>query len=128
MTVVDKTRETRRADGGGGAQAGRRVLIAGALPALFLAAAHSTWRAVPGFPALWADPRGEIRNACRPPARPDEKGPEGLDSDELALRRMLQSAVEDIEPSDGTLDPTASRANESSNTLPPQDPASVFDM
>ncbi|MGW0629701.1 hypothetical protein [Streptomyces sp. NPDC002758] len=35
---------------------------------------------------------------------PDEKGPKGLDSDELALRRMLQSAVEDIEPSDGTLD------------------------
>ncbi|GGJ49488.1 hypothetical protein [Streptomyces brasiliensis] len=35
---------------------------------------------------------------------PDEKGPEGLDSDELALRRMLHSAVQDIEPGDGTLD------------------------
>ncbi|MEU3983925.1 hypothetical protein AB0F77_28245 [Streptomyces sp. NPDC026672] len=35
---------------------------------------------------------------------PDEQGPEGLDSDELDLRRMLHSAVEDIEPVDGTLD------------------------
>ncbi|MEV0180558.1 hypothetical protein AB0I54_14860 [Streptomyces sp. NPDC050625] len=34
----------------------------------------------------------------------DDKGPEGLGSDELALRRMLHSAVQDIEPSDGTLD------------------------
>ncbi|KUL46834.1 hypothetical protein [Streptomyces regalis] len=35
---------------------------------------------------------------------PDDQGPEGLDSDELALRRMLQHAVEEIEPRDGTLD------------------------
>ncbi|MFF7970766.1 hypothetical protein [Streptomyces sp. NPDC007905] len=42
---------------------------------------------------------------------PDEKGPEGLgplgdglDSDELDLRRMLHSAVDDIEPRHGTLD------------------------
>ncbi len=35
---------------------------------------------------------------------PDDKGPEGLGSDELALRRMLHSAVQDIEPRDGTLD------------------------
>ncbi|MEU7054798.1 hypothetical protein [Streptomyces sp. NPDC046197] len=35
---------------------------------------------------------------------PDEKGPEGFDSDELALRRMLHQAVQDIEPRDGTLD------------------------
>ncbi|WP_317444558.1 hypothetical protein [Streptomyces collinus] len=42
---------------------------------------------------------------------PDEKGPEGLGpgldglaSDELDLRRMLQSAVDDIEPRTGTLD------------------------
>ncbi|MET8247350.1 hypothetical protein ABZV31_24765 [Streptomyces sp. NPDC005202] len=35
---------------------------------------------------------------------PDEKGPEGFDSDELALRRMLHEAVQDIEPRDGTLE------------------------
>lgn len=35
---------------------------------------------------------------------PDDQGPEGLDSDELALRRMLHQAVEEIEPRDGTLD------------------------
>ncbi|MFI9809651.1 hypothetical protein ACIHEJ_35890 [Streptomyces sp. NPDC052301] len=39
---------------------------------------------------------------------PDEQGPEepdtGLASDELALRRMLHSAVDDIEPRTGTLD------------------------
>ncbi|MEU0004227.1 hypothetical protein ABZ079_07975 [Streptomyces sp. NPDC006314] len=42
---------------------------------------------------------------------PDDKGPErlgpdldGLDPDELALRRMLHSAVDDIEPRTGTLD------------------------
>ncbi|MFJ3308555.1 hypothetical protein ACIPSA_37035 [Streptomyces sp. NPDC086549] len=35
---------------------------------------------------------------------PEEMGPEGLGSDELALRRMLHAAVEDVEPSDGTLD------------------------
>ncbi|MET7438041.1 hypothetical protein ACWERY_28510 [Streptomyces sp. NPDC004082] len=35
---------------------------------------------------------------------PEEQGPEGLGSDELALRRLLHSAVEEIEPTDGTLD------------------------
>ncbi|MFI5687336.1 hypothetical protein [Streptomyces sp. NPDC051636] len=35
---------------------------------------------------------------------PDDQGPDGLASDELALRRMLHSAVEDIQPRDGTLD------------------------
>ncbi|WP_128434033.1 hypothetical protein [Streptomyces cyaneus] len=35
---------------------------------------------------------------------PDDQGPEGFDSDELALRRMLHHAVEEIEPRDGTLD------------------------
>jgi len=35
---------------------------------------------------------------------PDDQGPEGFDSDELALRRMLHQAVQEIEPSDGTLD------------------------
>ncbi|PJM95649.1 hypothetical protein CG719_11220 [Streptomyces sp. CB01373] len=35
---------------------------------------------------------------------PDELGPDGLDSDELALRRMLHDAVQDVEPRDGTLD------------------------
>ncbi|MFH0520616.1 hypothetical protein ACHBTE_25995 [Streptomyces sp. M41] len=35
---------------------------------------------------------------------PDDQGPDGLDSDELALRRMLQQAVDEIEPRDGTLD------------------------
>ncbi|MET9833852.1 hypothetical protein ABZ078_32150 [Streptomyces sp. NPDC006385] len=35
---------------------------------------------------------------------PDDQGPEGLDSDELALRRILHQAVEEIEPRDGTLD------------------------
>ncbi|MFJ8636875.1 hypothetical protein [Streptomyces sp. NPDC093568] len=35
---------------------------------------------------------------------PDDQGPEGLDSDELALRRMLHDAVHEMEPRDGTLD------------------------
>ncbi|MFF4015254.1 hypothetical protein [Streptomyces sp. NPDC001843] len=35
---------------------------------------------------------------------PDDQGPEGLGSDELDLRRLLHSAVDDIEPRDGTLD------------------------
>jgi hypothetical protein len=35
---------------------------------------------------------------------PDDQGPEGLDSDELALRRMLHQAVQEVEPRDGTLD------------------------
>ncbi|MFD7462703.1 MULTISPECIES: hypothetical protein [unclassified Streptomyces] len=35
---------------------------------------------------------------------PDEQSPEGLDSDELALRRLLHGAVEDIAPRDGTLE------------------------
>ncbi|MFJ5150780.1 hypothetical protein ACIQCF_04205 [Streptomyces sp. NPDC088353] len=35
---------------------------------------------------------------------PDELGPDGLDSDELELRRMLHQAVQDFEPRDGTLD------------------------
>ncbi|MFI7499038.1 hypothetical protein ACIBVL_11095 [Streptomyces sp. NPDC049687] len=34
----------------------------------------------------------------------DDQGLEGLDSDELALRRMLHQAVLDMEPRDGTLD------------------------
>ncbi|MEU2881273.1 hypothetical protein ABZ651_34915, partial [Streptomyces sp. NPDC007070] len=35
---------------------------------------------------------------------PDGQGPDGLDSDELDLRRMLHRAVEDVEPRDGALD------------------------
>ncbi|MEU6550349.1 hypothetical protein ABZ915_08685 [Streptomyces sp. NPDC046915] len=35
---------------------------------------------------------------------PADQSPDGLDSDELDLRRLLHSAVDDIEPSDGTLD------------------------
>ncbi|MEV0172685.1 hypothetical protein AB0I00_16405 [Streptomyces sp. NPDC050803] len=35
---------------------------------------------------------------------PDGKGPEGLDSDELDLRRLLHDAVQEIEPRDGTLE------------------------
>ncbi|MET8946020.1 hypothetical protein ABZX30_21145 [Streptomyces sp. NPDC004542] len=35
---------------------------------------------------------------------PADRSPDGLDSDELDLRRLLHSAVDDIEPSDGTLD------------------------
>ncbi|WP_424854506.1 hypothetical protein [Streptomyces sp. SAI-170] len=35
---------------------------------------------------------------------PDERSPEGLGSDELALRRLLHDAVQDVEPRDGTLD------------------------
>ncbi|POX44421.1 hypothetical protein C3489_36445 [Streptomyces sp. Ru71] len=35
---------------------------------------------------------------------PDDQSPAGLDSDELALRRMLHQAVEEIEPRDGALD------------------------
>ncbi|WP_189930969.1 hypothetical protein [Streptomyces aurantiogriseus] len=34
----------------------------------------------------------------------DDQGPDGLDSDELALRRMLHEAVQEMEPRDGTLD------------------------
>ncbi|MFJ8108828.1 hypothetical protein [Streptomyces sp. NPDC096132] len=34
----------------------------------------------------------------------DDQGPDGLDSDELALRRMLHQAVQEMEPRDGTLD------------------------
>ncbi|WP_371670086.1 hypothetical protein OG985_22075 [Streptomyces sp. NBC_00289] len=34
----------------------------------------------------------------------DEQSPEGLDSDELVLRRMLHRAVLEVEPRDGTLD------------------------
>ncbi|MEU2317542.1 hypothetical protein [Streptomyces althioticus] len=34
----------------------------------------------------------------------DEQGPDGLDSDELHLRTLLHQAVQDVEPSDGTLD------------------------
>ncbi|WP_225653203.1 hypothetical protein [Streptomyces pseudogriseolus] len=34
----------------------------------------------------------------------DELSPEGLDSDELHLRTLLHQAVQDVEPSDGTLD------------------------
>ncbi|MFE9442882.1 hypothetical protein ACFYO2_28710 [Streptomyces sp. NPDC006602] len=35
---------------------------------------------------------------------PDDQSPTGLDSDELALRGLLQQAVQEIEPRDGTLD------------------------
>ncbi|MFE9771400.1 hypothetical protein ACFYOV_06945 [Streptomyces sp. NPDC005931] len=35
---------------------------------------------------------------------PEDQGPQGLDSDELDLRRMLHQAVQEVEPSDGTLD------------------------
>ncbi|MFF8969096.1 hypothetical protein [Streptomyces sp. NPDC014995] len=34
----------------------------------------------------------------------DDQGPDGLDSDELALRRMLHQAVQEMEPRDGTLE------------------------
>ncbi|WP_093774128.1 hypothetical protein [Streptomyces sp. yr375] len=34
----------------------------------------------------------------------DDQSPEGLDSDELALRRMLHDAVQEMEPRDGSLD------------------------
>ncbi|MET9501634.1 hypothetical protein ABZY42_07815 [Streptomyces sp. NPDC006622] len=34
----------------------------------------------------------------------DDPSPDGLDSDELALRRMLHQAVQEMEPGDGTLD------------------------
>jgi hypothetical protein len=34
----------------------------------------------------------------------DDQSPDGLDSDELALRRMLHQAVQEMEPRDGTLD------------------------
>ncbi|MGW8062348.1 hypothetical protein ACVV2G_08735 [Streptomyces ziwulingensis] len=35
---------------------------------------------------------------------PDTRGPDGLGSEELALRRMLHHAVQDVAPSDGTLE------------------------
>ncbi|MET8164137.1 hypothetical protein ABZT34_07725 [Streptomyces sp. NPDC005329] len=34
----------------------------------------------------------------------DDQSPDGLDSDELALRRMLHDAVQEMEPRDGSLD------------------------
>ncbi|MFC9287224.1 hypothetical protein [Streptomyces sp. NPDC057052] len=34
----------------------------------------------------------------------DDQGPDGFDSDELALRRMLHQAVQEMAPSDGTLE------------------------
>ncbi|MFJ9715803.1 hypothetical protein ACIRPQ_07655 [Streptomyces sp. NPDC101213] len=34
----------------------------------------------------------------------DDQGPDGLDSDELALRRMLHQAVQEMAPGDGTLE------------------------
>ncbi|WP_395572834.1 hypothetical protein [Streptomyces sp. BK79] len=40
----------------------------------------------------------------RGPAGLDPQGRAGLDTDELALRRMLHQAVQDVEPSDGTLE------------------------
>lgn len=36
--------------------------------------------------------------------RLDDQGPDGLDSDELALRRMLHDVVQEMEPRDGALD------------------------
>ncbi|MFE6282518.1 hypothetical protein [Streptomyces sp. NPDC057877] len=74
-----------------------------------------------------ADAAGSVRGDGRPQSKnthagnptvnhgPDDQGPEeleeqlpggleGLASDELALRRMLQDAVQDIEPTDGTLE------------------------
>jgi hypothetical protein len=36
--------------------------------------------------------------------RLDDQGPDGLDSDELALRRMLHDVVQEMEPRDGSLD------------------------
>ncbi|MDQ0715090.1 hypothetical protein QFZ55_004542 [Streptomyces luteogriseus] len=35
---------------------------------------------------------------------PDDQSPEGFDSDELDLRRMLHQVVQEVEPRDGTLD------------------------
>ncbi|MCK8438153.1 hypothetical protein G3I77_35630 [Streptomyces sp. D2-8] len=35
---------------------------------------------------------------------PDDQSPDGLDSDELDLRRMLHHVVQEVEPRDGTLD------------------------
>ncbi|WSQ10778.1 hypothetical protein OG604_25190 [Streptomyces sp. NBC_01231] len=35
---------------------------------------------------------------------PDDQSPTGLDSEELVLRRLLHQAVQEVEPSDGTLD------------------------
>ncbi|MEU4463543.1 hypothetical protein AB0G20_07500 [Streptomyces sp. NPDC024017] len=35
---------------------------------------------------------------------PDDQSPDGLDSDELDLRRMLHQVVQEVEPRDGTLD------------------------
>jgi hypothetical protein len=35
---------------------------------------------------------------------PDDQGPDGLESDELALRRLLHGAVDDLAPRDGTLE------------------------
>ncbi|WP_427166636.1 hypothetical protein ACQF4J_22235 [Streptomyces sp. C1-1] len=35
---------------------------------------------------------------------PDDQSPDGFDSDELALRRMLHQAVQTVEPRDGTLE------------------------
>lgn len=72
-------------------------------------------------PYAWHEPTGEGKHEPTWAARQEHKqshagngtvnhGPEDLsstgefDSDELALRRMLQQAVQEIEPRDGTLD------------------------
>nr|WSY53000.1 hypothetical protein OG999_24690 [Streptomyces sp. NBC_00886] len=56
------------------------------------------------------NPDGERPDGRNPDGRnpdgrnPDGDNPEGFDPDELALRRLLHQAVQEVEPRDGTLD------------------------
>ena len=47
---------------------------------------------------------GQHPGGNNPGDTPDRDNPEGFDSDELALRRLLHQAVQEVEPRDGTLD------------------------
>lgn len=62
-------------------------------------------------PYAWHEPTPQEQNDTHSHAgngnvnhSPDEQGPDGLDSDELALRRMLHRAVQDVEPREGGLE------------------------
>ncbi|WP_435863929.1 hypothetical protein [Streptomyces spongiicola] len=59
-------------------------------------------RTGPGAPGGHGAP--ETPGSAASAAAPDVSGTDGLDQDELALRRMLQAAVGDLEPTDGALD------------------------
>ena len=66
---------------------------------------------VPHEPYEWREPGADKQETKQSHAGngtvnhgPDDTGPEGLDSDELALRTLLHHAVGQMEPRQGTLD------------------------